>query len=180
MLLGRLLAKRNREKNRSIPVAGYIADQRLYPAKALAFGLAHMDYNGCEVIAAYHALLSLGHPMELWETAEAFSGSGLWLFGIFGTHPHAIRRFFLRRGFSVRKYPKRRYADAAQENVLIYSYWNPRFFGIHTVELHRGEDGYYRVMNYTPLRKARFLTPEALIRAIPAAWSICLFGISGN
>ena len=144
----------------------------------MRYGAARMRYNGCEIIAVCNALRTLGAPMPLWETAECFSRTlGLWLFGIFGTRPHAIPSFFRGRGFRVTVYKKRAYEDAAKETVLIYSYWNPRFRGIHTVELHKTEGG-YEVLNYRPLARRKFPTPAALCGAIPASGAILLIGIA--
>ena len=185
--LTRRLARKNREKNDRFPPVsgGYIRTQRGAPVRALTYGCAHMDYNGCEVIAAYHALLSLGRPQSLQQTAEEFCllPRSLWLFGVFGTRPGALPRYFEKRGFSVLRIPRRAFArgtfrlPAGDIPVYIYSYWNPRFRGIHTVELHRTLSGWV-VYNYLPLYGRCFPSPEKLLSAIPAACPICLTGIS--
>ena len=70
-MLGRYFAKKNRAYNETIPVGGYIRSQRDEPVCRMRYGCRTMDYNGCEVIACYHALLSLGRPAALAETAVA-------------------------------------------------------------------------------------------------------------
>ncbi|MCQ2433523.1 MAG: hypothetical protein MJ175_13050 [Clostridia bacterium] len=175
MLIGRLLAKRSRNHNRSIPIEGYIRDQSIAPVRYMKYGTAHMNYNGCEVIATYNALISLDTPMPLAEIAEAYSKSGLWFFGIFGTWPAAIPRFFRRRGYRVTMYSKHRFREA-DDPTLIYTYWNPRFRGIHTVELHKTPKG-YTVLNLRPLMGRYFPTPAAAIRMIKTPLPLRLTGL---
>lgn len=184
--LTRRLARKNREQNdRFPPVSGYVRTQRSAPVRALSYGCAHMDYNGCEVIAAYHALLSLGRPQSLQQTAEELCcfPRSLWLFGVFGTRPGALPRYFEKRGFSVFRVPRRAFRrgtfrlPGGDIPVYIYSYWNPRFRGIHTVELHRTPCGWV-VYNYMPLYGRCFPSPENLLSAIPTACPVCLTGIA--
>ena len=176
-LIGMLLAKKNRQENRTLFIPdGYISDQRRAPVCRMRYGVARMGFNGCEVLAAYHALYSLGCKLPLWQVAEDFSRRGLWLFGIFGTLPRAIPAFFRRRGFTVTRYSPRHPDDGIAQSVLIYSYWNPHFRGIHTVEFHKTPRGYV-VVNYAPLMGMVFPSPGVLCDAIPAARRIQLIGI---
>ena len=179
--LSRLFARKNREKNdRFPPVTGYIRTQRAEPVRALSYGCAHMDYNGCEVIAAYHALLSLGTPQSLQQTAFEFCRlpRSLWLFGVFGTYPGALPRYFEARDFCVVRVPRRKIRTPACSgvSVYLYTYWNPRFRGIHTVELHRTARG-WTVWNYLPLYGRFFPSPDALLAAIPTPRPIRLTGV---
>ena len=172
------LTEKNLAANAVLPeVRGYIRSQRDAPIRAFRYGLASMAYNGCEVIAAYHARLSLGAPLPLHAVAAELSAlpRALWLWGIFGTRPGALPRYFARAGFGVRRYS--RHTREIAEKVFIYSFWNPRFRGIHTVEAHETAHG-YTVCNYPPLDGCFFPSSAALLAAIPTPYPICLSGIS--
>ena len=62
------------------------------------------------------------------------------------------------------------------ENVYVYTYWNPRFYGIHTVELH-GTDRGFTVCNYVPLWGKYFPTATELLAHIPSPLPIRLTAI---
>lgn len=78
----------------------YIENQRQW--SLVKFGRYTMDYSGCEIIATYNALLSLGTKMSEHEIADLIriyerSGAALW--GGWGVAPKAIYRFFQNRGY---------------------------------------------------------------------------------
>ena len=75
------------------------------------------DYNSCEVIAVYHALLALNragktqsHPArrDFPDLLAYFERNGITCGGAFGTSPYALARFFRAQGFTVtcRRYPE--------------------------------------------------------------------------
>ena len=71
-------AKRRAAANRAAfasaghSLKGRVGAQRLAPVAALPYGKFTMDYNGCEVIAAHNALLTLGIAEPLGEAAAYF------------------------------------------------------------------------------------------------------------
>lgn len=173
-MLGRYYAEKNRAYNGTFEINGYIRSQRDEPVRRMRYGCRTMDYNGCEVIACYHALLSLGIKASFSEVAARCSEIGLWLFGLWGTRPRALYRFCRQYGISYRRYRRREFADITEDTVL-YAYWNPRFHGIHTVELHRGEHGYC-VTNLGYLHGRYFPTMADCLRAIRTPLPIVCLG----
>lgn len=175
-MLGHYFARRNRIYNEAFRIDGYIRSQCDEPVRRVRYGCKTMDYNGCEVIACYHALLSLGITASFTEVTETCSRLGLWLGGLWGTHPYALYRICRRYGLSYRRYKPQNF-DAVSEQVVLLAYWNPRFHGIHTVELHRTEHG-YTVTNLGYLRTRYFPTMGAALRAIRTPLPILCLGIS--
>ena len=175
-MLGRCYAKRNRKHNEQFRIEGYIRSQNDEPVRHIKYGCKTMAYNGCEVIACYHALLSLGIKASFSEVTEACSEIGLWLLGLWGTRPRALYRFCRRYGLAYRRYRRREF-DAVTEDVVLYAYWNPRFHGIHTVELHRTEYG-YTVTNLGCLRGRTFPTMGNALGAIPTPMPILCLGVA--
>ena len=128
---------------------GPLQGQGRAPVARLPFGKYTMDYNGCEVLASYNALLLLGDPLPLGAVAAWYELRGLFLAGAWGTHVLAIPRFFRARGYA----PEVLYAssvrapedyDAAFDGAqaAVFSFWNSAQrlrAGVHTVSLsHRG------------------------------------------
>lgn len=153
-LLTRGATARRRERNRaaveaytgSEPVNG----QRLAPVAALPYGRCTMDYNGCEVLAAYNALLTLGRPAPLAEVSSWFERRGLFLGGLWGTHVLAIPEFFSARGFETEVLYKDFDAAFSKVPAAVFSFWNDARrlrSGLHTVALAHAEDGRLAVYN---------------------------------
>lgn len=176
MMLGRYYAEKNRAYNETIRITGYICSQRDEPICRMHYGCKTMDYNGCEVIACYHALLSLGYDASFAEAACTCSRLGLWLGGLWGTRPHALYRICRYYGLSPRRY-RRGTWDTIAEDVVLYAYWNPRFHGIHTVELHRTLHGYCAT-NLGYLHGRYFPTMADCLRAINTPMPILCLGVS--
>ena len=177
-MLGRYFAEKNRGFNEQFRIDGYIRSQRDAPVCSMRYGCKTMDYNGCEVIACYHALLSLGKPASFADVAADCSRLGLWLCGLWGTHPHALYRFCRQYGLAHRRYRRGQWDDIS-EDVVLYAYWNPRFHGIHTVELHRTEHGCI-VTNLGYLHGKRFPTMAAALSAIRTPLPILCLGVVGG
>lgn len=175
-MFGRYFARRNRTHNEGFRIDGYIRSQNDEPVRHMRYGWKTMDYNGCEVIACYHALLSLGITASFSDVTAVCSEIGLWLFGLWGTRPRALIPFCSRYGIAYRRYRKRDF-DTVTENVVLYAYWNPRFHGIHTVELHRTQSGYI-VTNLGYLRGRYFFSMGDALRAIRTPMAILCLGIS--
>lgn len=74
-----LFFRHNRRENEQLcteyGLCDYIRAQEDAGVREMRYGLGHMAYNGCEVIACHHALLSLGIPSSLWQTADFSSGT---------------------------------------------------------------------------------------------------------
>lgn len=181
-----LFFRHNRRENKQLcteyGLCDYIRAQEDAGVREMRYGLGHMAYNGCEVIACHHALLSLGIPSRLWQTADFFERHGIWLLGLFGTYPHALFRFCRSHGLVYRRYhvpilaEKRKLFSLPGEDVVLYSYWNPGFRGIHTVELHKTPGG-YMVTNVRRLYRVRFATMGNALRAIRTPMPILCLGV---
>ncbi len=175
-MLGRYFARRNRTHNERFRIDGYLRSQNDEPVRHMRYGCKTMDYNGCEVIACYHALLSLGITASFSEVTAVCSEIGLWLFGLWGTRPRALIPFCSRYDLGYKRYRRRNF-DAIKEQVVLYAYWNPRFRGIHTVELHRTQNGYI-VTNLGYLRGRCFSSMGEALHAIRTPMAILCLGIS--
>ena len=143
-------AKRRAAANRAAfasaghSLKGRVCGQRLQPVAALPYGRFTMDYNGCEVIAAHNALLTLGTAEPLGETAAYFERHGIFLGGTWGTHVLAVPGYFTARGCRARRHWKDFDAAFAGARAAVFSYWNDKndlMKGLHTVALAHGADG---------------------------------------
>ena len=154
-------ARRRREENRAAlaatEVSGRIQGQAQGPVARLPYGVCSMDYNGCEVIASYNVLLTLGRPMPLADVAAWYERRGLFLAGRFGTHVEAIPRFFRAQGLSARalyaseaRDPDAFDAAFAGAEAAVFSFWNSAArlrSGVHTVALSHGPEGRLSIDN---------------------------------
>ena len=177
-VFGRYFAQKNRAYNETFRISGYIRSQRDTPVCRMRYGCRTMDYNGCEVIACYHALLSLGMGASFADVADTCSRLGLWLGGLWGTRPRALYRFCREYGISYRRYRRQAFGDIT-EDVVLYAYWNPRFHGIHTVELHKTEYGYC-VTNLGYLHRRYYSTMGDALHAIRTPMPILCLGCDKN
>ena len=147
-------AKRRAVANRAAfdahPLLGRVCGQRLPPVAALPYGRFTMDYNGCEVIAAHNALLTLGTAEPLGETAAYFERHGLFLGGAWGTHVLAVPGYFVAHGFRARRHWKAFDTAFAGARAAVFSYWNDKndlMKGVHTVAIGRGANGVLSIDN---------------------------------
>ena len=99
------IAKSNYEYNSTIDLSKYdgkyINDQNTGPVSQLKFGNRQMYYNGCEIIATYNAMRTLGKPEDIRDIAYEYEKDGKMLGGEFGTNPYAAQRYFERKGYKV-------------------------------------------------------------------------------
>ena len=61
-----------------------------------------MDYSGCEIIATYNAILSLGETLPeqgITDLIGAYEKKGAVLWGGWGVAPRAIYRYFKEKGY---------------------------------------------------------------------------------
>ena len=131
---------------------GYINDQNTGAVAKLKFGNTTMDNNGCEIIAAYNAMKTLGNQKDICDIAYYFENDGQVLKGTFGTNPYATKRYFEKEGYKVKvvegekiikeKLPK---ADA-----YIVSFWNSDdvMDMLHTISMRQTNNGKYELFNY--------------------------------
>ncbi len=78
----------------------YIENQPQW--KQVRFGRYTMDYSGCEIIAAWNALLSLGETLPeqgITDLIGACKKKGAVLWGGWGVAPRAIYRYFKEKGY---------------------------------------------------------------------------------
>ena len=152
--LTRRATARRREQNRAA-VAAYtgaepVNGQRRAPVAALPYGRYTMGYNGCEILAAYNALLTLGEPEPLSEVSSWFERRGLFLGGLWGTHVLAIPEFFGARGFSVEVLYKDFDEAFSTVPAAVFAFWNDARrlrSGLHTVALAHAGGGCLAVYN---------------------------------
>lgn len=152
--LARRATARRREQNRAAVAAytgaGPINGQRRLPVAALPYGRYTMDYNGCEVLAAYNALLTLGGAAPLSEVSAWFERRGLFLGGAWGTHVLAIPEFFKTRGFSVETLYQNFDEAFSKVPAGVFAFWNNAHrlrSGLHTVALAHAPGGRLAIYN---------------------------------
>lgn len=144
----------DREKNsaaraRSALPAGELNGQRLAPLAALPYGAWRMGENGCEVIAVYNVLLTLGRPAPLAELADALERRGLLLNGYGGTHLAAVAAELRRRGLRVRAYSGAAAGNTPPEGYrcAVLSYWTGKTL--------RRSDGSWNTLHTVAVRPTR-------------------------
>ena len=132
---------------------GLLNGQRLAPLGDLPYGAWRMGENGCEVIAAYNVLHSLGRPESLPALAWELERRGLLFNGFGGTNLGALVPFFRRRGIPVRILRRRQESefDAALSSAdcAVLSYWTGKTLRrpdkswntLHTVSVHHRGNG---------------------------------------
>jgi hypothetical protein len=119
----------------------------------LRLGDTVMKESGCEVIAAYNALLLLGKPVSFADTARLFEEKGCLMrfpfvkYGTLGVNPYDIGGVMESCGIACS------HAEPGQmcsDGLYIISYWNsPKLKdGLHTITV-RTTDGICCTYNYT-------------------------------
>ena len=114
--------------------------------KDIYFGKrSNMAYSGCEILAVYNGLLSLGECVngdELSELISIFERKGAVWAGLLGTAPRAIRKYFEKRGYAVSLCYARRQdvVNALGETsdtvlAMVYNDGQDIFKMIHTVNI---------------------------------------------
>ena len=148
----------NRAVNETVDLSGYngdyINDQNSGKVGKLRYGLWDMKHNGCEIIAVYNALKTLGEKPNIKNIANHFENNGQVLYGFFGTTPYVNERYFKAKGYKTKvvegkenimqhKIPK---ADAY---ILTVVNGTNIADGLHTISFKRKEDGTgYDFFNY--------------------------------
>ncbi len=116
-----------------------------------------MSYGGCEIIAVYNALLSLGKELtgtELAELISRFECRGAVWGGLWGVTPQSVKPYFQKQGYEVKKTWSRKEKNINRlgeesHTLIVTSYNNGRdvFEGIHTVNISKDEAGKFHVHN---------------------------------
>ncbi len=127
-----------------------------------AYGKRHnADYNSCEVIAVYNALVSMGIGCNFPELIKNFEKRGITCFGAFGTSPFSLMRYLKAEGFNIKYYNYQKWLRICTDNSGLYfefeegfdsfilmSYNNARSIRdmIHTMCITK-EDDHYKLHN---------------------------------
>ena len=149
------IAQKNYQYNKNVDLSsykgGYINDQNNGQVSKLKLGSRTMDYNGCEVIAAYNSMLTLGEKRDIRDIAYHFENDGQMLGGEFGTNPYAIKRYFIQNGYKVKTLEGENITDKKipDADSYILSFWNDKDIqnALHTVSMRKSKDG-YELFNY--------------------------------
>ncbi len=150
-----VIANKNYHYNKNVDLSsykgGYINDQNYGAVSKLKLGSRTMDYNGCEVIAAYNAMLTLGEKRDIRGIAYHFENDGQMLGGEFGTNPYAIKRFFVQNGYKVKTLEGEDITDKKipRADSYVLSFWNDKDIqdALHTVAMRKTKEG-YELFNY--------------------------------
>lgn len=142
-----MLEKLNYKQNKVIDLGnGSLNGQGSGPLSRCRYGFFNMGYNGCEIIAVYNLCYLMGAQRPLCEIAKEIYPYGNWLWGIFGTRPMALQRYFDDNGLPVRR--DKDFGDFrlnfAKKRFGIMSFWNTNtiFGGIHTVAIENTPEGF--------------------------------------
>lgn len=147
-----MIENKNYMHNKNIKLwNGYINGQGCGNVANMRYGLFPMSFNGCEIIALYNFMYSIGRKMELKDVArEAYPYASV-LMGIFGSAPKKIGRFLDDHGIEYKRasdFDEFVNNFEKSESALI-AFWvklKSGFYGIHTVFI-RNIDGKFRVYN---------------------------------
>jgi hypothetical protein len=120
--------------------------------RKVRYGLFTMDYNGCELISVYNAMILFGKHMQLRDIAYYHETHGSLALGAFGTNTYASIDFFTEYGITVQTAVGAASFDdvISTSMVSIITFLNGAsvFEGIHTVAFTRDSDGSINVYNY--------------------------------
>ena len=130
---------------------GYIEDQYMY--SDMKYGLKTIEFSGCEIIAVYNAINDLtGEENKNFpQMIDYFEKDGILLYGLFGTTPLAIEKFFNELEYETMSSTKREdYANIQNHCdtfiLTIYNDVEDIMAMIHTVNISK-KDGKYFVHN---------------------------------
>ena len=151
-----LIAITNYIHNKKIDLSsyknGYINDQNTGVVSKLKFGTTTMNNNGCEVIAAYNAMKTLGNQKDIRDIAYHFENDGQMLKGEFATNPYANKRYFEKEGYKVKVVEGEKITEEElpKADAYIVSFWNSNdvMDALHTVAMRKKSDGKYELFNY--------------------------------
>lgn len=146
--------RHNKERSQSPEFGKMINGQGLGLVAKFRYGICHMSFNGCEVIAVHNALVYMEKSRPLPEIAFYMERFRM-LFGFFGCNPYGIGKAL--RHFGVECDRSKTAEDA---KAFIVTFWTKRPFlsEIHTVFCVRTAHGiavYNRYNNCPTVRYCR-------------------------
>lgn len=135
-------SRRNFKNNRRLEPekTEYVCGQSIGNVPKYRYGLFSMEFNGCEIIAVYNALIYLKKPQPLCETAY-FMERYRMAMGLFGCNPLSLLRHPLLS--KTKSLKLRRTTEIYSEGGYIVSLWLgfPLLSQIHTFFAIIGKDG---------------------------------------
>ena len=141
-MLQRFNYKHNRDVN--LPDNTVINGQGCGKVADMKYGLCHMSYNGCEMIALHNSMVLTDRPSSLQEICKEMYMKSQMMSGILGSNPCLLGSFYKKRGIKFRK--TYRYDDffdyLDKVPVAVLSFWNKKkpFNGLHTVTVQLIDD----------------------------------------
>lgn len=147
-----MIEKSNYRHNIKIKLGdGYINGQGCGNIAKMKYGLYPMSFNGCEIIAVYNYLYSIGKKREIADLAKEIYPYASVLMGLFGSAPKKLKRFLDEHNLEYKRtedYDEFEKMFQESESAVI-SFWvklRSGFYGIHTVYL-KNINGKVRVFN---------------------------------
>lgn len=124
--------RHNTEFAESPPFGEMINGQGMGPTASLRYGICHMSFNGCEVIAVHNALVYLGIPQQLRDVAF-FMEKYRVLMGFFGCNAYRLGKGL--EHFGAQSTRTRDVSLAESAEAFIVTFWTklPFLSSIHTV-----------------------------------------------
>ena len=137
---------------------GFVFGQNQAPVAMLRYGSADrpVEQVGCAAAAVYNALKLAGKQTDLCEVLSQFEALRMpWLFGLFGTKPLSLRRFFRRNNIPFSNYISlKKFRQALDDGKIgVVCAWNKGFKGLHFYCVY-SDNGAYRSMNFISSDKA--------------------------
>lgn len=155
----------NYSKNKKVIVRkGFLNGQAIGELKMMRYGLSTVGKSGCGTLAAYNALLALGHPEPLAKVIREMEVYCCSVFGFLGSFTFMLPIFFRRRGISCKL--RLSYRKTFESRYAVVAFWTKRpiFSGAHIVFLEQ-TDGKLTVYNRYSNRGSAYLyeTPKELV-----------------
>lgn len=154
-------AKKNYEanKNRNFSSEEYITNQLDTSVANYDFGFTKFGEVGCEVVAVYNLMMSLGRPERLEDVIYDFERWAIEFsvgWGHLGSNPREIYRYLRKKNIEYRRYTKLQYEkfcsmseNEGDKKDFIFSRWNtPITEGLHTFYVEKRDGTFYSMNNY--------------------------------
>ncbi len=140
-----MIEKSNYKHNLTVPLEDdtVINGQGCGEVANMMYGLFHMSYNGCEMIALHNAMVLRGEKSCLREICLEMYPRCQSMSGFLGSNPYLLGSFFKRRKIPCRITLSYKDFFDSLDNVpvAVLSFWNMKpkkpFGGIHTVTVQK-------------------------------------------
>ncbi|HNZ97995.1 hypothetical protein [Ruminococcus sp.] len=129
--------RHNESIDRQLPFGEMINGQGRGIVAQFRYGICHMSFNGCEVIAVHNALVYLKKPRPLKDIAFYMERFRV-LLGFFGCNAYRIGKAL--KHFGV-EFERSKYPDDARSYIITYWTKKPFLSTIHTVFCIRQDNG---------------------------------------